>query len=242
MYMYFARSHEARAVFMLIRAQFRYDTKFRNALLSAIPIVVIYMGLAIMQGGIQDPFAHEFHAKSAGSAMLFFFAMFMPVMLLQNIMQTENYKASWIFFALPEERSKLLLSVRNTIVTSIILPFMIVLCIVFSYYMPIEHAIEHIIVLTAIGSFVLQISLMFQTRMPFAQQRRPNQRGVTQYLSAMLLAIIPMGLFMLELIFGYASPLRYWSSLALVLTLVAAMEVFVRSRVRVKLEREEFEG
>ena len=242
LYMLFARSHEARAVFMLIRAQFRYDTKFRNAILSVLPIILIYMALAIMQGGIRDPFVGRMHANAMGSTMLYFFAMYMPVMLMQNVMMTENYKAAWIFFALPEDRSKMLFAIRNAIFISIVLPFMLALGIVFTYYMPVAHAFQHILVILSIGSFVLQMTLLFQARIPFAHPRRPNQRGVTQIMSAVLLAFIPMGLLMLEIIFGYQSQSHYWLSLALILTLAAILELFVHSRVRVRLDREEFEG
>jgi hypothetical protein len=61
-------------------------------------------------------------------------------------------------------------------------------------------------------------------------------------MSGIFLALIPMGLLFLELLYGYSSMNRYWTSFALIVTLAATMEFFVRSRVRVKLEREEFEG
>lgn len=242
LYLLFARSHEARAVFMLVRAQFRFDSKYRNAILGILPIIIIYMVLAILQGGIRDPFGGRMHANAVGSSMLYFFAMYMPVMLMQNIMMTENYKAAWIFFALPEDRAKLLFAIRNTIILSIVLPFMLALAAIFSYYMPLGHALKHVLIIISIGSFVVQTTLLFQSRMPFAHPRRPNQRGVTQIMSGVFMALIPMGLLVLELSYGYSSTLRYWMSFAVIITLAAIMEIFVRSRVRVKLEREEFEG
>jgi ABC-2 type transport system permease protein len=174
--------------------------------------------------------------------MIYFFAMLMPMMLMQNMTMTENYKAAWIFFALPVERSRLLLAVRNSILISFILPYLILLCVVFSYFMPALHAIKHVIVLGAIGNFVFQGYLWGQARMPFAQQRRPNQRGVAQFAGMFIFMILPMGLLILDMYFGYKSELRYWSGLALILTISVIVERFMQSRIERRLDREEFAG
>lgn len=240
-YIRFARSSEARAVFMLIRAQFRYDTKFRLALLALLPLTVVYFGLALLQGGIKDPFTSDYRAI-IGAQFLYFVAMLMPVGLMQTVSQSENYKAAWIFFASPADRSKLLLAVRNTLLITVAIPYMTALAIVFSYYMPWPHAIEHVLVLSAIGTLVFQGFLLLTAKMPFAQPRRPNQRGVAQIAGGMFLVIVPYALLALEIVFGYRSTVRFWSTFALLVTLSLLMEQAVRSRVRVKLDREEFES
>jgi hypothetical protein len=199
-----------------------------------------------MQGKFPDPFSAGIKGmigtRMVGTQMIYFFAMLMPMIIMQNMMMTENYRAAWIFFALPVERARLLLAVRNTVLVSFIVPYLIVLVIVFSYFFPPLHAIEHVLVLGTLGNFVFQGFLILQAKMPFAQQRRPNQRGVGQIVGTMFMAILPMVLLGFEMAFGYRTPMLYFATLALLITLTLLAERLVRARVRVKLDREEFDG
>ena len=235
-----ARSFEARAVLMLMRAQFRYDAKFRMSLLATLPITIMYLIIALLQGGIHDPFTTGWKA-AINASMLYLVALLMPIMVMQTIAQSANYKAAWIFFAAPLDRAKLLLAVRNTLLFSMVLPYMIVLVIVFSFFMPITHALPHVIVLASISGFIFQAFLMIAPRMPFAQQRRPNKNGFVNVLGVMFFAGFAAVMLGFEMYFAYGDFTRFWVSVALLLTLSVLLEQLVRSRIRTKLEREEFE-
>ncbi|MFI5202411.1 MAG: hypothetical protein ACHQNE_08485, partial [Candidatus Kapaibacterium sp.] len=152
------------------------------------------------------------------------------------------YKAAWIFFAAPLDRAKLLLAVRNTLLVSIVLPYMIVLAVVFSRFMPIFHAVAHVLVLAAVAGFIFQIYLIFAAKMPFAQPRRPNRGSFTMMLGIFGFTMLAGTLLVLEIYFGYHTEARFWPSFALLVTLSALLERAVHARVRVKLEQEEFEG
>src|SRR5579883_597606 len=240
-YTRFARSFEARAVFMLLRAQFRYDTKFRMQLLATLPLTFVYLFIAIMSGGVGDPFTASIK-QVARANLLYMIALLMPMMLMQNVSQSANYKAAWIFFSAPLDRAKLLLAVRNALLISLILPYMIVLAITFSFFMPVYHAIEHVLVLGAIAGLLFQLYIMMAPRMPFAQQRRPNRGNLAVTIGLSSLGIFAVALLGLEIYFGYRSAARYWPTFALIVTMSAVLEQAVRARVRKKLEQEEFEG
>ncbi|HEY3875292.1 MAG TPA: hypothetical protein VGM92_07425, partial [Candidatus Kapabacteria bacterium] len=171
-----ARSDEARTMFQVLRAQFRYDAKFRMQMLASLPPTFLYLLIAVMQGGIVDPFSGPMKGVLQAN-MLYLVAMLMPLISMQAISQSDNYKAAWIFFSAPIDRSKLLLAVRNTMFVSIIAPYMVLIAIVFSYYMPVAHAVMHTLVIAAIASVIFQCFLMAAPKMPFAQQRRPNRGG-----------------------------------------------------------------
>jgi len=236
-----ARSDEAHAVFMLMRAQFRYDSKFRMQLLAMLPVTVIYLVIAIYNGGIVDPFTGKIAAVMRSNA-LYFVAMLMPMLVMQAVSQSENYKAAWLFFAAPLDRSKLLLAVRNAIFVSIVVPYLIVLTIVLSQFMPWPHAAMHVLVLAAVGGFIFQIYFMIMAKMPFAQPRRPNSGGLTRFAGIFLPVILAMAILVLDIIFGYKSPERFWPSFALLVTLSVLLERVSQTRIRKKLAREEFEG
>lgn len=119
---------------------------------------------------------------------------------------------------------------------------MIVLAITFSFFMPVYHAIEHVLVLGAIAGLLFQLYIMMAPRMPFAQQRRPNRGNLAVTIGLSSLGIFAVALLGLEIYFGYRSAARYWPTFALIVTMSAVLEQAVRARVRKKLEQEEFEG
>ncbi|MDP4199408.1 MAG: hypothetical protein Q8902_07545 [Bacteroidota bacterium] len=241
LYIRFARSHEARAVFMLLRAQFRYDMKFRMAMLASLPVTVLYLIVALLQGGIHDPFAGDIRSI-AGTQFLYIFALIMPLVLMQSVSQSENYKAAWIFFAAPVDRAKLLLAVRNALLVSMVLPYMALLAVTFSFFMPAGHAVLHVLVLSAIAGLIFQTYLMFSAKMPFAQPRQQGRTSVATFFAIAFFGLVPLALLLAEMYFGYRMPGMFWPSFALILTLSALMEQTVRFRIRKKLDREEFEG
>lgn len=53
------RSGERRAVALLVRNQFKHDNKFRMAVFSVVPLMVIYVAMAVVSGDIRDPFTIE---------------------------------------------------------------------------------------------------------------------------------------------------------------------------------------
>ena len=236
-----ARSDEARATFQVLRAQFRYDSKFRMQLLASFAPTFIYLVVAIVLGGIIDPFGENWRGIIR-SNMFYMMAMLMPLISMQSVSQSENFKAAWIFFSSPIDRSKLLLAVRNAIFVSIIVPYMIILTAVLSYYMPVFHAIAHSLVLAAIAGLIFQCYMMLNPKMPFAQQRRPNRGGFVMAMGIGLLVPISMGLLALVIYYGYRSPARFWPIFALIVTISVLLERVVHIRIRKKLEREEFDG
>ncbi len=236
-----ARSDEARAIFQVLRAQFRYDSKFRMQLLASLPLTIIYLVVAIVQGGIVDPFGGNIKGILR-SNLFYMMAMLMPLISIQAISQSENFKAAWIFFCSPIERAKLLLAVRNAVVVSILLPYMIIFTAVLCYYMPVFHAIAHAMVLASIAGLIFQGYLMLSPKMPFAQQRRPNRGGFAMAAGIGMLVPISMGLLALMIIYGYRSQARFWPIFALIITISLLLERAVHARIRNKLEREEYEG
>ena len=235
------RSYEARAVLMLLRAQFRFDPKFRMSLIATLPLTFMYLAIALLQGGIHDPFVSNLRTVMSAQ-FIYLVALFMPMLVMQSVSQSENYKAAWIFFAAPLDRSRLLLAVRNTLIVWVIVPYMIVLAIVFSFFMPVYHAVMHVLVLAAMAGFIFQVFIMISPRMPFAQRRRPNRSNVAAIFGMSIFGILPFVLLGVEIYFGYRTPFNFWSSFVLIVTLSILLEQIVRSRVRKKLEREEFEG
>ncbi len=237
----FLRIPESRAIWTIFRAQYRFDTKFRLSLLSVLPITILYLVMAIVQGGVKDPFIDGMRG-SANATMLYIFALLSPLFILQAISQTEQFKASWIFFSAPVDRALLLIAARNTLLLLVVLPYMIVLFIAFAIFIPIMHALMHIAIIASIAMLMFQLYLMVRPRMPFAQQRQPNKTNYVVVLAGYGFAAVALGLLATIIYFGYRDSVRYFISLSLLIALTLLMERFLRTRLRSKLEEEEFEG
>lgn len=235
------RTHESRATWLLFRAQFRYDTKFRLAILSSIPVTGIYVVLAVLNGSILDPFlSSPFEGLQATA--LYIVALISPFMIMQQISQSQSFKASWIFFASPVDRSKLLLSVRNIVFSVLFVPYMVLLFGVFSYYMEAGHAFRHVLMIATIALLVFQSNLLISPKVPFSEQRTAQRSSYTTFLWGILISAGPLGLLFLAMYYGYRTPQYYWSFLVLYLTLAVFAELFLRQQLSRRLEAIEYAG
>jgi hypothetical protein len=234
-------SHEARAVLMLFRAQFRFDSRFRMSLLSVLPLTLIYLVVAVVSGGVADPFVSGLK-EMVNAQLLYMIALLMPLMLMQSISQSDSYRSSWIFFVSPLDRAKLVLAVRNTLLAWVIVPYLIIIAIMFCFFMPILHAVLHMMVLGALAIMIFQIFLMVAPKMPFAQQRKPNRNNVANVIGISILSGGSIILLALEVHYGYRSLSRFALSFAMIVTLSLILEQGLKARLRSKLENEEFDA
>jgi hypothetical protein len=121
---------EARAVALLIRGQFKNDMRFRMGVLAILPLTLIYlfMGISNNNGTVGDAFVL---GKSAEGLRLVTLAMLMfPTMLKLQVGRSDNFRASWIFFASPVDRTRLVRATRQVLVLGFLLPYIAVVGIV----------------------------------------------------------------------------------------------------------------
>jgi hypothetical protein len=99
---WFFRKGESRAVSLLVRNQFKYDQKFRLAVLGILPLTVIYLFMGLRKGPLADPFVS--HGMGSGDFWLLYFAVLMfPIMLNATLANSDAYQASWIYYATPAD-------------------------------------------------------------------------------------------------------------------------------------------
>jgi hypothetical protein len=235
------RTPETRAMWTLFKAQFKFDSKFRFSLFSWLPLMGFYFVLAVVQGSIHDPFG-PFNPDLMRSNALYLLAILSPLLIMQQISQSESYKASWIFYATPIDRARLLLGVRNIVVLLIFAPYMVLLGVAFSFYMPPLSAFRHTLMISAFAQLIFEVSLLFAPKMPFSQQRTQQRNTAGRIFTMMLVILAPLILMALVMYFGYRDEVRYWASLALVITLAVITDRLVANRLRKKLEEQEFAG
>ncbi len=232
---------EGRAVALLIRSQFKNDMKFRMSVLAILPLTLIYLFMGLSRNGtVGDAFVQgqsSMGLRNVTIAMLMF-----PTLLKVSLGRSDAFRASWIFFACPIDRTRMVRAARNVLVTGFLLPYIAVVAVVLSFYTPsVPHLLVHLTVVGLLSLLALQVVTLLEPELPFS---RPMQRNRSAPRTFTLMFVIGVGSVILPL----AAPVMYRSvwSIALVLAVLAAASVTLDRLTRLRIESQaedlEFEG
>lgn len=233
-------SSELRVVSTLVRGQFRNDMNFRLAVLSLLPITLLYVFMSLDDGGLPDPFLHLGY-EARGLGLIHFAVLGMPLILMENLFRSESYRAAWIFFSTPVDRARLIGNVGNSVAIFFLLPYLAMLAGVFLWsFGNFWHAVIHAGVLGLLAHLALQMLLLVAPRLPFSEPVRKGAR-IGAFMGAVLLAILALALLPLLLwVYGRAT----WTAAAIFVLAGAAVLVprIVVRQIRGRVERLEFTG
>jgi hypothetical protein len=236
------RTGEARAVSVLVRAQFRNDQRFRMGVLGILPMTLIYVFMGMRDGNLQDPFVQSRHG-TAFSLVTIAVLMF-PALLKQALTHSEQFRASWIFFACPSDRLSLIRSAKNVVLAYFLAPYLL---FVFAVYVvvigigSIGHVALHMVLLGLISHLVLQAYILLDPDLPFSRPAQTGRRSGT-----VIGFMLVMGLAS-----GLLQAFSWWIYQRLTATLVvfgviigatALMNLLTRARVEVQARSLEFQG
>ena len=236
------RRPEDRVVFRLVWGQFRYDNKFRLAVMGMFPLLVIYFYLGLQEGEMLDPFLHG--SQSIQQFALFFFAILMlPMVLKQSIEATDAYEASWVFYATPCRLDRLVLAGRNMLFLLVAGPALLLLLALFVYYFrnPL-HAVAHTATIGALAFLFLQLSYLAAPKLPFSE---PKVRGSQSRVFTALFLLLPFaGIALLMVISSvmYVSIGRMALLYAGLFGVSALVERLIRRRVIAMTRRLQYSG
>jgi hypothetical protein len=209
---------EARAVALLVRNQFKYDQKFRMAVLGILPLTVLYLFMGLRSGPLRDPFAGS--ASGFSQSWLLYFAVVMfPVMLKATLTYSDSCQASWIYYATPADRTRLVLCSKNFVMAYFVFPYLVFIGIVFLYFFRnVAHVLLLLSVLALLSHFFLQMTVFFQPMLPFSQPPRKGQRSGNIMIALMFGPLAAMGLL-------YVFSVWIYRDLPLLLAVLAGMAV-----------------
>ncbi|HEX6559551.1 MAG TPA: hypothetical protein VF021_08810 [Longimicrobiales bacterium] len=236
------RAGEARAVWILLRNQFRSDQKFRMSVLGILPLTVLYMLMAIGKGGVPDPFGGR--TGAGGSAALIYMAVIMfPVMLNTTITHSDNYKAAWIFYATAADREKTIVAMKNVVFLLFVVPYLVFTGAVFVFWFHnIAHALVHTLLLALLSHLALVLLLLFDPQMPFSRPINKGERSARLFFLTAASAIFSSIAIPLTARFVYISVARTVLLLLTLWLLGAALQRAGQSRMRRELLASEFVG
>jgi hypothetical protein len=227
---------EETAIFKLVWAQFKYDSRFKMTILAIVPMTVLYIFLAVADdGGITDPFVSGITEAGARSFLVFFAMGIFPFMIQGGVLHSASYQASWVFFATPANLANVMLSTRRVIQLFFILPYLFALLIVFSWlFGNLLHSFMLLIVLYFLTMIQLSLTYLLVGGVPFSRPVKKGQNAATVFLSLIMpLCTIIMPMVLLEA-FVFTSPAAYAVVLVLLLVIERQFARFTRGRVEVK--------
>ncbi|RMD93702.1 MAG: hypothetical protein D6813_03630, partial [Calditrichaeota bacterium] len=170
----FMHGYEERAISKLIWNQFRFDNKFKLAVLSILPLAIFYLMLGIEEGPLADPFVST-QLYPGRSSFLYFAILLFPILLRTYVTRSDHYQAAWVFFTTPVDVSRLVRAQKSFLMLYFVLPFLLILGLIFSYFFDnISHALLHILVLSIISHIFLQLAFLLSPELPFS---KPNIKG-----------------------------------------------------------------
>jgi ABC-2 type transport system permease protein len=223
------RTAEAFAIATLVRAQFRYDPRFRLAILGVLPITAFYMMLGVNNGTMTDPFVEGW--ENFASPMYFAVA-FLPMTLHGSLLYSDSWRSAWIFFATPADPAKLIISAKNFVAIFFLGAYIVLIAIVWSFYFErVWHALVHAAFVGVLAHFLLQGAVIIHPALPFAAEPRKAERS-SQVMGLFFVASIASGIapFLLALFYR-----RLAATVILAIVLIAltiGLERIVRRRAR----------
>jgi hypothetical protein len=217
---------EARAVALLVRAQFRFDNRFRMAVLGILPLTAFYWMMDA------NAFADPFAAPDAASGVTIYFALvFLPITLHMALHASESWRAAWIFFASPASTARIVVATKNFVAVYFLGAYLVLLAGLWSaLYQRVWHALVHAAFVWLIAHLFLQSAVLLKPALPFASEPRRGEWSsgvfVTVLVWSMTAALIPLVMPMV-----YAHPPITVVVFAFVVAATAGLEYALRLRV-----------
>jgi hypothetical protein len=227
---------EETAIFRLVWAQFKHDSRFKMTILAIVPMTVLYLFLAFADdGGFADPFISGIKGAGHHSFLVFFAIGIFPSMIQGGVLHSASYQASWIFFATPANLTNVMLSTRRFIQLFFILPYLLALFAVFVWFFGnLLHSFMLLIVLYFLTMMQLSVTYSLFAGVPFSRPVKKGQNAATVFLSI----IMPVGTIILPMVlleaFVFTSPAAYSVTLVLLLVTERLFSRFTRGRVAIK--------
>jgi ABC-2 type transport system permease protein len=239
---WFFRKGESRAVSLLVRNQFKYDQKFRLAVLGILPITVIYLFMGLRKGPMADSFIN--HNMGMGDSWLLYFAVLMfPIMLNATLANSDAYQASWIYYATPADRSRLVLASKNFVFAFFVIPYLIFLGALFFYFWRNPwHVIVHLGVLMLLSHLFMQVAVLLNPVLPFSMPSRKAQRSASLIAAMIFVPIAAIGLLFIFTGLLYPHPPLLAGAIAFLMALSCLLEFLLKRRVQRRTAAMEYQG
>ncbi|HEY8470057.1 MAG TPA: hypothetical protein VIL18_10470 [Longimicrobiales bacterium] len=229
------RAGEARAVAILVRGQFRNDLRFRMGVLAIIPLTVVYLLM-----GVND--AREAGAATPDLALLSVAILLFPAVLRSNLAASDAFRASWIYFATPADRARLIRSARDILAVFFLLPYLALVGVTLAFLIDDRlWLLAYLALAGLMSNLMLLVATLLNPELPFARPHEKMQE-TSRVLLVMILAGV-LGIFLMKLVdWLYGDPVALATTFAVVIAASVLVGRLTRARIERQAARLEFEG
>ncbi|MBN1782866.1 hypothetical protein JW948_17155 [bacterium] len=186
----FIRHAETRAGFYLVLNLLRRDRSVKASMLPMLvmPLVILIWG--VIEHDITDPFLMPLLGGGTNSMqMLPFFIAFIFLITSTACAYSQDWEAAWIFHSAPVTSwVRLWAGIRLGLFAGLIIPFYVLLGILFVTQFSAVHALQHTLYLFMLGLVFLSILGFRSKGTPFSKKR---ERGERMGALAFLVFLIP---------------------------------------------------
>src|SRR5690606_34027822 len=229
------RAGEARAVAILVRSQFRNDLRFRMGVFAIIPLTLIYL---IM--GVSD--AREAGAATPDLSLVSVAILIFPTMLRSNLAASDAFRASWIYFATPADRARLIRSARDILAVFFLLPYLALAGVTLTLLVDDPLWLLEYLAMAGLSSFLmLFVATLLSPELPFDQPHEKMQE-TSRVIFVMILAGV-VGILLMKLVdWLYGNPVALATAFAAVIAASVLVGRLTRTRIERQAEGLEFLG
>ena len=232
-----------RAGYVLMDAYMRRDRKLRSRVYPAFGLPLAVYITALVRHDLHSPFVQSPGGSPVAlQEIMGLYCIFVSLFFAAAMTQTEQWKASWLFYAAPiGDPSGLLRGARRLVIWRYLIPFFILLFVLLSLAMPVLGAATFILMVLPMCLTAFAILSLASPHMPLSQEvertRQARQLGFFMILgTTMIPLLIAIQLTMQD------KPAAAGPMLAALWGLVWVAERVVGARLRRRLAREEFAG
>ena len=232
-------SHEDRAVWPLIRKQFKYDNRFKMSILSIFPLTIFYVYMDFSNGKTMlDPFITTIGNHSGPPNFMIYFAVSLfPFMVITNTAFSESFQSAWVFFTSPADRTRIVLSSSRFALYFFCLPFCIFLFFLFNHFFNnILHAFLHFIFLFALLMILIKIMVLAYPRIPFSQTYKKGTNSMNFFIMFLLMLLVNIPLTIISML-GYGGYIGYCILLGIVLCINMLFHAIIKKNIPGRIEK-----
>jgi ABC-2 type transport system permease protein len=236
------RTDVERAGFELMARYMRRDKRLRSRIYPAfgLPLAAYLYGL--LSRGPMSPFApSDPDSPVAARELLGFYSVFMTFFFAATMTQSEEWQASWIFYAAPiESRAGLLIGARKLVIGRFIVPFFVALGLLLLFVMPPGDALVLTLMLVLLTLLAFSLLSLAAPHPPLSQAPEKT-RNARQIGLVMILGMFMAALVAVQRVISIA-PRGAWTLIAVLAGLAALADAVLRRRLRKRLASEDFDG
>jgi hypothetical protein len=164
--------------------------------------------------------------------MIYLAVTLLPVTLRQSLIPSDAYLASWIYFATPADRARMVLATKDFVYAYFVLPYLIIVGALLLYFFrnPL-HVLLHLLLLALLTHLMLQLTTLFSPDLPFSRPVRKAHRSTSLFVLMILCQVVGVGLVYAFSRWAYPRPLLHFGAMASLVGLTWLLEKSVKARI-----------